>query len=301
MTPALYYLPALLAACALVGVGVAHTESDDQDDMSVNLVITTHYPTCTAVFMHDRDGVSLQTELRPMPVLVSYTNEELRAGINLTYSMTASLADDLIPVLAGRAVVSAVASYSESDPPMLLANATGTIPPSDRCGDLLDSGELFRMVYDTVYVSSIASGDSGTTTSENVISWLRIRTIGSNAEALAFLKAHGVTVGPLISEPTPTRLGYLSAHDIPISLLAPLARVDGIVSAEELVELEFAPRPGSISQMVEGHPPISTGMPYFGADDLLVVSIIGVVGLGGGTVVFIMRARSGKQATAKRD
>ena len=298
MISTLSHLPVLLAACVLAAAGTAHADGGDHP---ANLVVTTHYPPCTAIFMHGRDGVALKTELRPMPVSVSYTDEEIRAGINLTYSATTRLADELVPVLAGRPDVSAVASYSASRPPTLLANATSPGPPSYRCGDLLDSSNLFRTVYDMVWESSKASGASGDSGAafETVMPWINISTGDSNTEALAFLEEHGITVGPLISEPTATRRGGMTAHDIPVSLLAPLARVDGVLSIEEPAYLELAHGLGStVSEGVEENPSAGSGTPYFDVNSVLVVSVIAVAGFGG--IAAALRARSGKHAARGR-
>lgn len=281
-----------------MAAGTAHADGDDQP---ANLVVTTHYPPCTAIFMHDRDGVALQTELRPMPVSVSYTDEEIRAGINLTYATTTRLADELMPALAGRPDVSAVASYSASHPPELLANATSTGPPSYKCGDLLDSSNLFRTVYDMVWESSRASGasgDSGTAASETVMPWISINTNDHNAEALEFLKEHGVAIGHVYKSTT-DNYGGISAHDIPVSLLAPLAQLDSVIRVAEPAYMEI-PRGTSstVSEGVEENPSAGSEAPYFDVNSVLAVSVIAVVGFGG--IAAALRTRSGKHVAKGR-
>lgn len=212
----------------------------ESGNVPVKLVVTTHDPACTAIFMHGRDGVALRTELRPDPFTAnSYTAEEIRTGISLTYTTTARLAGELVPVLVERRDVLSIASYSVSDPPSLLGNVISPVT-DDRCVDIQVPAHLFPVIYDIVLQSSKASGGSGTAASGQIMPWINISTTGSNAEALAFLDEHGITVGPFISEPTPTSRGYLSAHDIPLSLLIPLIQLDSVLGIDEPHLLELA-------------------------------------------------------------
>ena len=214
--------------------------------MPAKLVVTTHNPACTAIFMHGRDGVALQTELRPDPITQnSYTAGEIRAGINLTYATTARLAGELVPALAERQVVSSVASYSVSDPLVLLANATSSVIDK-RCADNEMPDHLFRKIYDIVLQSSKApgasassrlsgaSGDSEMPASGQITAWIRITTINSNAEVLALLEEHGIPAH-IVDEPRPDSKyhGFMSAN-VPVSLLIPLTQLDSVVDVEDM-------------------------------------------------------------------
>ena len=248
---------------------MAHEGEGGQDDVPVNLVVTTHNPACTAIFMHGRDGVALQTELRPDPITQnSYTAGEIRAGINLTYATTARLAGELVPALAERQVVSSVASYSVSDPLVLLANATSSVIDK-RCADNEMPDHLFRKIYDIVLQSSKApgasassrlsgaSGDSEMPASGQITAWIRITTINSNAEVLALLEEHGIPAH-IVDEPRPDSKyhGFMSAN-VPVSLLIPLTQLDSVVDVEDMNAYTLQPARGFgniVSEGMDYHP-----------------------------------------------
>ena len=235
------YEPGQGSAVSIDGIAYPATGSD----MPVNLVVTTHNPACTAIFMHGRDGVALQTELRPDPITAnSYTAEEIRAGINLTYATTARMAGELMPALVERRDVLSVASYSASDQPELLANATSSLI-DDRCVDNPMPFDMFQAVYDVVLQSSSDSGGLGASASSGssgdsgisgaatpkTISKIRITTINSNAEVLAFLEEHGLRAWG-INEPTATSIGGMTVNGVPVSLLPDISGMDNVVRLE---------------------------------------------------------------------
>ena len=236
------YEPGQGSAVFIDGIAYPATGSD----MPVNLVVTTHNPACTAIFMHGRDGVALQTELRPDPITQnSYTAGEIQAGINLTYATTARLVGELVPALAERQVVSSVVSYSVSDPPALLANATSSVIDK-RCADNEMPDHLFREIYDIVLQSSKApgasassrssggSGDSGTPASGQMMMWIAITTIGGNAEVLALLEEHGIPAH-IVDEPRLDSKYHGSIMtNVPVSLLIPLTQLDSVVDVDDM-------------------------------------------------------------------
>ena len=230
------YEPGQGSAVSIDGIAYPATGSG----MPVNLVITTHNPPCTAIFMYGHDGVVLRTELRPYPLRGSYTGDEIANGVDVTYAMPAHQADALMPVLAGRPEVLGVASYSVLHPPMLLANAANPDPPaslSDRTRSCSFVQEhLYRMMYDMVLRHSGQSGFMAA--SERIepddILWISIHTSGSSTELSEFLEENGITPFSM-SEPTPTRLGGTTVH-VPASLLPKLMEVEHVVGMSEVRE-----------------------------------------------------------------
>ena len=242
---------ALFVICVAMASSVAYGSS--HDNAPVNIVITTHNPPCTAIFMHDRDGTILQTNLRPLPLFVSYTEAELENGVNVTYSVPAHLAGELLSALSERREVLVAATYSISEPPRLLANFTGSdllgtsILDITKCGSRLD-GVLYHAAYDVVLRGSGPVAASGPMAYDATV-WAHISTGDSNAEALAFMRERGIMIQS-VSESTPTRVGGITAH-VPISLLGKLSEVDHVEYIEEVPLI----RPSHGSGGVHTQPP----------------------------------------------
>lgn len=114
------YWPVLIIGFVCVTFGVAH--GSDSDHAQASLVVTTHNPGCTAVFLAGYgDSVVRQTELQPYNL---YRNDALRDGINMTFIVQADKAPNLVSSLVDRLEVSGAVLYSNS-------TSTGSLVPGN--------------------------------------------------------------------------------------------------------------------------------------------------------------------------
>ena len=236
------------------GMAFATTEPNSTP---VSLVVTTHDPGCTAIFVAGRDGVALQTQIRPLPYRYSYTLNEITGGVSVTFAMPVYQADMLMPTLAGRGEVSSVTSYLAAEPPVLLANATNpnTRMPADaddqECnGDKLGLS-LYRVAHMEIVRASghpgpwdhvldkefldyhgvtLPDGDATGSATSEAVAYVFISTGAGNAGPLAFLEENGVAINTAV-DGTDGRLGFISAY-VPLSLLGQLSELEQVASVE---------------------------------------------------------------------
>ena len=194
----------------------------------VSLVVTTHDPGCTAIFVAGRNGVTLQTAIRPLPYSYHYTDDEIVGGVNVTFAMPAYQADRLMPALAERVEVSWVAFYSVTEPPRLLANTTNPnahIPAS--VNDAWCKSKVASSLYKEAHAAIVKASGAAT---YGAVVHVHISTDISNAEPLAFLKENGATVYTVF-DVTDKHQGFISA-DVPLSLLGQLSELDQVVGVD---------------------------------------------------------------------
>ena len=108
------------------------------DHTAVELVITTHYPPCTAMFLN-HINVTRLTDVRPHwswdTGLVGYSDEEYERGINVTAVVWPRDADETMSAIADRPEVLGVAAYphgtqNAAGPSTLLALVANPDPES---------------------------------------------------------------------------------------------------------------------------------------------------------------------------
>ena len=296
-----------------------------QDNTPVNLVITTHSPGCTAIFLLEYD-VTRKTELRPTHL---YSLEDMENGLNMTFGTHAALATKLVPLLADRGEISSVASYSAGPSPMLLEHDTnpdidtnpftGTIQLCDVLRE-----PLLGAAVDALLADSGPAEASGSAPHQNLIP-VRIDT-DNLVETLAYLKENGALIQLSLEDRAGDGGGSISAN-VSVPTLLALYKMDHVTYLRELVpeahttddygsidtELhsvngpEVAPEPEPLEIILQNgtardgtvtiappEPVGSSGTPYFGHEGMLhVLAAVGAV-FGSVAAVFLVRARSGK-------
>ena len=298
------------------------TYGNSQDDAPVNLVVTTHSPGCTTIFLLEYD-VNRKTELRPTHL---YSLGEMENGLNMTFGTHAAVASKLVPLLADRGEISSVASYSAGPSPILLEHDTnpdidtnpftGTIQLCDVLREPLLGAAVDALLAD--------SGTSGSAPHQNLVP-VRLDT-DNLVETLTYLKENGAVVHLALESRDGDGGGSIDAS-VPVSFLLPLSRNDQITHFVDLVpeymttddygsidtELhsvngpEVAPEPEPLEIILQNgtardgavtitppEPAGGPGTPYFGHEGMLhVLAAVGAV-FGSVAAVFLVRARSGK-------
>ena len=296
-----------------------------QDDTPVNLVVTTHSPGCTAIFLLEYD-VTRKTELRPTHL---YSLEDMKNGLNMTFGTHAALATKLVPLLADRGEISSVASYSAGPSPMLLEHDTnpdidtnpftGTIQLCDVLREPLLGAAVDALLADSGPVEA-----SGSAPHQNLIP-VRIDT-DNLVETLAYLKENGALIQLSLEDRDGDGGGSISAN-VSVPTLLALYKMDHVTDLRELVpeyhttddygsidtEIhsvngpEVAPEPEPLEIILQNdtardgsaaiappEPAGSSGTPYFGHEGMLyALAAVGAV-FGSVAAVFLVRARSGK-------
>ncbi len=208
----------LLALGALTVFGTAHGSGQEP----TNLVIATHNPACTAVFLSSYN-VTRQSDLLYNH---EYGTEDFTDGINMTYAAPAGEAPGLVALLADREEVSTVALYSTDEPPMLLEHVfkhevfiwdnTGR-GPCEVSRQLLqhavgalrhpDSAPYRNLVGVNIYTENVA-------------------------DTLAYITENGGVVS-LVAENKDDISGEVQAR-VPVPLLVNLSRADHVIRVAEL-------------------------------------------------------------------
>ena len=110
----------LLAVCAIATVGIAHG-CGPAHPAPVELVITTHNPVCTAVFLHHIDVARL-TDVRPLPAMPhyygsdAYSIDELRNGTGVSAVVWPHQVNGTMRAILEQPEVISVAAYPYAAP-----------------------------------------------------------------------------------------------------------------------------------------------------------------------------------------
>ena len=208
----------LLALGALTVFGTAHGSGQEP----TNLVITTHNPACTAVFLSSYN-VTRQSDLL---YNYEYGPGDFTDGINMTFAAHAGEGPGLVDLLADREEVSGVVLYSADTPPdiieqvtkpvgyvygyiggrpceipkLLLQNAVGSLRD-------VDSAPYRNLVGVNIYTENVA-------------------------DTLAYITENGGVVS-LVAENKDDISGEVQAR-VPVPLLMNLSRADHVIRVAEL-------------------------------------------------------------------
>ena len=293
-----------------------------QDNTPVNLVVTTHSPGCTAIFLLEYD-VTRKTELRPTHL---YSLEEVENGLNMTFGTHAAVASKLVPLLADRGEISSVASYSAGPSPVLLAHDTNPDIDTNPFTGTINLCDVLRepllgAAVDALLADSGPTVASGSTPYRNLVP-ITLDT-DNFAETLTYLKEGGAVIHLVLED---TDGGGSIEASVPLPLLLFLYGLDHVTDLRELMpeymhtgeygsidtELhsingpEVTPEPeleiilqndttrDRSATIAPPEPVGGSGTPYFGHEGMLyVLAAVGAV-FGSVAAVFLVRARSGK-------
>ncbi len=104
------------ASGAALGVAVLGiTDETDTHNPLTDIVITTHNPPCTAVFLHHLEVTRL-TDVKPTLHRPGYSDAEYKNGIDVAAVVLTSDANRIIPAILQRPEVAGVAAYPSAPP-----------------------------------------------------------------------------------------------------------------------------------------------------------------------------------------
>ena len=210
----------ILAVLTCIVPGVAH--AIDTSHAPVYLVVTTHNPACTAVFLSSYN-VTRQSDLL---YNYEYGTEDFTDGINMTFAAHAGEGPELVALLADREEVSNVALYSADEPPMLLEHV---FKPEVFIWDNTGRGpcEVSRQLLQHA-VGALRDGDSAPY--RNLVG-VNIYT-ENVADTLVYITENGGVVS-LVAENKDDISGEVQAR-VPVPLLMNLSRADHVIHVVEL-------------------------------------------------------------------
>ena len=209
-----------------------HSESI-LDNTQIDLVITTHNPGCTTIFLLDYD-VTRKTELRSTHL---YSVQEMEDGLNMTFSANTTVAAKLVPLLADRVEISSVASYSTGPSPVLLAHDTNPDIDTDFFTGTAHLCDVLREPLLGAAVDALLadSAPAGTSDPSPYRSYILVQMATYKfAETLAYLKENGAVISSASEGRDGDEGGSIYAS-VPYTLLAPLYKMDHIKNLMEPV------------------------------------------------------------------
>ena len=172
----------IFAALVCIVTGMAY--EIDASHAPASLVVTTHNPACTAVFLSGYN-VTRQSDL-----LYNYeyhTNDYLN-GNNITYTAYADEVSELVALLAARWEVTKVVAHSADEPPRLLAQLSNPDVSIFYLGFV--SYEISEMLLQDA-VDALRAADS--IQSDSLV-WVGIHT-NNIARTWTYLEQNGAVIG----------------------------------------------------------------------------------------------------------